>query len=331
MAKRKRKIRRKKKKTSLRIKLFGVLLLMTGLSLFWAKDIPVDYYGKADGCKGPALKTALHELIREHSCPSFDQNTSARFWWENYFTKTDWHPDGYFWDMYSKEKHDRYIDGSVQSREHCMPRSWWGKKDKYSSYDANGDLHNIFPSDYKANSAKSNLPLGETGVTRFNNKACKVGHNTYSNGYKGQVFEPADEYKGDFARVYFYMVTCYEDYAYTWRADALKSMIQAGAYPGMQSWAIEMLLKWHRNDPVSEKEKVRNTEVFRIQGNRNPFIDHPELVEYIWGNRVKENFYLSEDNKTTGKPQLKDFFWTYVYRLENLLEYVMRRSISIVS
>jgi len=326
VAKRRRTIRKKKKKSSFKFKLFSLILLfIAGISLFWATDILGNYYDKADGYKGESLKTAIHELIRDHTYLNFDQNISARYWWDNYFTKTDWHPDKYYWDMYSSEKHDKYIDGNKQSREHCMPRSWWGKRDKYSSYDANGDLHNIFPSDNKANSAKGNLPLGEVGIARFDNGVSKVGQNTYPKGYKGTVFEPADEYKGDFARVYFYMITCYEDYAYNWRNDALKSMLKIGNYPGMQPWAIEMLLKWHRNDPVSDKEIKRNTEIYRIQGNRNPFIDNPELIEYIWGDKVNMTFNSLKDNKIERRPQLKDLVWSYMYKIENITEQIIER------
>lgn len=297
MAKKRKKATRKKSKKKSRwiLKLVSAVLVLVGIIFFLPTDVSTQYYDKGiNGLKSASLKTAIHDKIRTHTYLNFEQNTTARYWWDNYFTKTDWHPDGYFWDMYSSEKHKTYVGGQVQAREHCMPRSWWGVKDKYPSYDANGDLHNLFPSDYSANSAKSNLPLGEVGIVKFDNGVSKVGANTYPKGYRGQVFEPADEYKGDFARVYFYMVTCYQDYAYSWRGDALKSMLQQGAYPSFQPWAIEMLLKWHRNDPVSEKEIKRNGEVYKIQGNRNPFVDYPDLAEYIWGNKQGEAFVADD-------------------------------------
>lgn len=313
--------RKKKKRTGFRKgKIFGLIIVVLGIVLFFVKDLPVDYYhDTGKGLNGAALKSAVHDQIRRHKYLDFEQNTTARYWWDNYFTRTDRHPDGYFWDMYSKERNKNYIGGSAQAREHCMPRSWWGVRDKYPSYDANGDLHNIFPSDYQANQAKSNLSLGEVGTAKFDNGVSKVGNNTYPKGHRGQVFEPADEYKGDFARVYFYMVTCYEDYAYNWRGGATSTMLQKGAYPSFQPWAIEMLLEWHRRDPVSEKEIKRNTEVFRIQGNRNPFVDYPELAEHIWGSKVNEPFDSIKDNKTTGSPQLKDQVWSYIYEVEKIV------------
>ncbi len=310
MAKKKRK-KKSKKKGGIRKKLLLFLSLVCGIAIFFVKDIQVEYYKGQDGLNGAALKTAMHDLIRQHKYLNFDQNTTARYWWDNYFKKTDWHPDGYYWDMYSSEKHKTYVDGSVQSREHCMPRSWWGMKDKYSSYDAYGDLFNLFPADCQANQAKSNLPLGEAGITRFDNGVSKVGMNTYPNGYRGYIFEPADEYKGDFARVYFYMITCYEDYAYDWRPDALKSMLSKGSYPGFQPWALDMLLKWHRNDPVSEKERSRNDEVYIIQQNRNPFIDSPDLAEYIWGNKKDQPFRLAKNEKVKYQPTVSDIVRIY--------------------
>ncbi|NDW09917.1 endonuclease I family protein [Dysgonomonas sp. 520] len=291
---------RKKSKKNRKTKIFlGILTAIFAifLTFFYGKNLLPAYHKNLDGLNAASLKTALHKRIRSHKTLDFSDNTSARYWWDNYFVKTDWHPDGYFWDMYSDNKHETYIGGDLQNREHCMPRSWWGTKDKYSSFDANGDLHNLFPSDYKANSAKANFPLGEVGIAKFDNNSSKVGQNTYPNGYKGMVFEPSDEYKGDFARIYFYMITCYEDYAWHWRNDATKSMLSNERYPGLQLWAQDMLLKWHRQDPVSEKERRRNSEVFKIQHNRNPFVDEPELVEYIWGNKKHLAYNLPESEK----------------------------------
>ena len=104
-------------------------------------------------------------------------------------------------------------------------------------------------------------------------------------GGSTRVFEPADEYKGDFARTYFYMVTCYQDigWKYTY-------MTQNTAYPSLQGWAIDLLLKWHREDPVSQKEIDRNDEVYRLQSNRNPYIDFPDLAEYVWGEMKGQPF-----------------------------------------
>lgn len=272
-----------------RISIISLLLGMCSFA-FIAAAPPEGYYNQASGKKNSGLKTAMHNVIRVHKYLDFSLYTPAYYWWDNYYTKTDWHPNGYYWDMYSNDKYSTYRGGNFQNREHCMPRSWWGVSGDYDFYDSNGDLHNIYPANQPANEAKLNYPLGEVGIIDFNNGVVKVGRNTIS-AYSGTVFEPADEYKGDFARTFFYMVTCYEDYYSNWRSLGL-SMMRKETYPVFQTWAINMLLEWSRNDPVSEKEINRNEAVYKIQNNRNPFIDFPDLAEYIWGNKINEEFVI---------------------------------------
>ncbi|MDE5903050.1 MAG: endonuclease, partial [Muribaculaceae bacterium] len=122
----------------------------------------------------------------------------------------------------------------------------------------------------------------------------------------GAVFEPADEYKGDFARGFFYMATVYDDISWAAQYDW---MFTKSSYPTLQPWAYEMLLQWGRLDPVSQKEILRNDAVEISQGNRNPFVDFPELAEYIWGTRTSEVFLISEQGgqvtpPITGDPEL---------------------------
>ncbi|MDO9152989.1 MAG: endonuclease, partial [Paludibacter sp.] len=183
-------------------------------------------------------------------------------------------------DMYSSNKRSSWV--SSLNREHNFPKSWWSAAPETTV--AYSDLHNLYPSDAVANSAKSNFPLGEVGGTpTFSNGVSKVGTNIFA-GYSGTVFEPANEYKGDFARAYMYVVTCYENYASNWRSLGTSSMLINNTYPVFNTYAINLLMKWHRNDPVSDKEKNRNNAVYSFQKNRNPFIDFPVLAEYIWGN-----------------------------------------------
>lgn len=261
------------------------IFLLASASARVAAQPPAGYYQTAAGKSGSSLKTAFFQIINQYVSADYDGFT-ALYWGNNYFKKTDWNGAGFFWDMYSDEQRATY-NSSLMSREHCMPRSWWENAEGYGG--ANSDLHNLYPSDYTANSKKSNLPLGEAGVVSWTNGVSRVGQNVYP-GYEGTIFEPADEYKGDFARTYFYMVTAHEDYADRWKNDGLASMLQPGTYPVFQDWAIGMLLKWARQDPVSQKETDRNDAVFAIQQNRNPFIDFPDLYEYIWGNRMTEAF-----------------------------------------
>jgi len=82
------------------------------------------------------------------------------------------------------------------------------------------------------------------------------------------------------------MATAYEHYKNVWNSTKPENMMENNSYPVFKQWAINLLLQWSRQDPVSDKERTRNEQVFLIQGNRNPFIDYPELVEYIWGDSV---------------------------------------------
>ncbi|MDE5808603.1 MAG: endonuclease, partial [Muribaculaceae bacterium] len=149
-------------------------------------------------------------------------------------------------------------------------------------------------------------PLGPVQSAKFNNGVTKVG--TTRSGFGGgsaYVFEPGDEYKGDFARAFFYMATVYDDINWV-----INYMFQKNDYPTLRDWAFNILLDWARHDPVSQKEIDRNNVVEQYQGNRNPFVDFPELAEYIWGTRTSETFYLSEQEGSdptppvTGDPEI---------------------------
>ena len=190
--------------------------------------------------------------------------------------------------------------------EHSFAKSWWGG----SKNDAYKDCYHLNPSNSTANSSRSNYPLG---VPTSNLKdpsvtgSLRVGKATYE-GETFWVFEPKDEYKGDFARAYFYMATCYGD-ELTWRLDnkdvGSKYAMRNDSYLEFRDWEIAVLLSWHRQDTVSEKERKRMDAVSDFQHNRNPFIDYPELVEYIWGNKKGTAVYLSDlEDNTTSLPDI---------------------------
>ena len=258
------------------------------------------YYKNADGKKGAALKTALCGIIYKRTERSYND-----LWTD--FQKTDKRADGKVWDMYSNSTsfvfgthQDRGSGGSTEgeyyNREHSWPNSWFGSKVQpmYT------DLFHMYPTDKLVNNKRSNYPFGETKGESYksNNAFSKLGSCTYS-GYTGTVFEPNDEYKGDFARTYFYMVTCYEEKLPDWYNNYAESRptLDGKTYPGLSSWQLSMLMKWAKNDPVSEKEINRNNAVYGIQNNRNPFIDYPGLEEYIWGDMKDVAF--SYNNYTT--------------------------------
>lgn len=246
-------------------------------------EIPAGYYSSIRGKRDAELKAALHNLLYNHTLISSYNDLPK------YFRKTDVYPDtheraGQWWEMYS----NRTLYSSSFSglnREHSLPKSWWGGTTDTPAYI---DLNHLYPSEAAANMAKSNYPLGEvSGKPTFENGVTTVGYPVSGQGGGArQVFEPADQYKGDFARTYFYMVTCYQNltWKYTW-------MVSNNTYPTLNQWAVNLLLKWHEEDPVSQKELARNEEVYKVQANRNPFIDYPELADYLWGRHKGEAFY----------------------------------------
>jgi len=251
---------------------------------------PEDYYLSAYGKNKAQLKTALYGIIKGHNVRSY-----ADLWTD--FQTTDKRADGKVWDMYSTctftfiSKQCGNYSGvcDCYNREHSFPKSWFD--DASPMYT---DLFHLYPTDGYTNGRRSNYPFGEVGsVTWSGNNGSKLGSAKSGLGYSGTVFEPADEYKGDFARTYFYMVTRYDNVVASWYSNAeAKPTLNGTSYPAFTSWSQEMLLKWHRQDPVSEKETNRNNAVYGIQNNRNPFIDYPELAEYIWGNHKDDVWNL---------------------------------------
>lgn len=270
-----------------------------------AQDYAPSYYGKMDGKQKEALKAAAKECVQSHK--RLNYQTLPEQW-----QYSDVYPelvDGCkrWWEMYSNNVYlirqgqsalGSYSANKMQ-REHSVPKSWWKKNNDVEYTPAYSDMWNLYPSDGPANQAKLNYPLGEVyGTPGYDNGSCKVGGAvTGQGGGSAKVFEPADEYKGDFARSFFYMATVYDDLPWV-----INYMFQTEAWPTLRPWAVDMLLQWARRDPVSQKEIVRNNEVEKSQGNRNPFIDFPELAEYIWGTRVYETFYIAEQGGNVTPP-----------------------------
>ena len=249
------------------------------------------YYQLADGKSGQQLKTALSSIIYNRT-----ERTYKDLWTD--FRTTDCRPDGKVWDMYSAISNFTFgtdqagtyqKEGDVYNREHSFPKSWFGGTVK----PMHTDLFHLYPTDGYVNNRRGNYPFGETdGEAYMSAKGfSKLGTCTYP-GYNGTVFEPADEYKGDFARTYFYMVTCYEDKLPTWYSNnsEARPTLDGRKYPGLSQWQLQMLLEWAALDPVSDKETQRNEAVWGIQHNRNPFIDYPGLEQYIWGDKTSVPF-----------------------------------------
>lgn len=255
---------------------------------------PSGYYDKCEGKKAASLLSTLCEIVGPHTAVRYSDL------WDVYGT-SDLDENGKVWDMYStkrwtyrKEQCGNYnAVGDCYNREHSFPKSWFDDANPMYT-----DAYHIYPTDGKVNGQRSNYPFGEcangdskpsaNGVKALG----KLGSSTFP-GYTGTVFEPVDEYKGDFARSYFYMAAAYNDRIASWNAKEAQAMLDQNSYPVFDEWAVKLLLKWHRLDPVSQKEIDRNEAVSKYQKNRNPFIDHPDLAEHIWGDKKTEGWHSS--------------------------------------
>lgn len=242
---------------------------------------PAGYYNSASGLTGKALQQALHDIIDNHTVVPYDNLYGC-------FLKTDVKPGNIVWDMYSDKPGSTpaYVytystgqecgnydsEADCFNREHSFPKSWFNDASPMYS-----DLFHLYPTDGYVNNRRSNYPFGETASPSWTStNGSMVGPSSWP-GYSGIVFEPIDEYKGDFARTFLYMATRYYGEDGTWPG----SEMTTGAQP--KPWALTMLLAWHRADAVSTKEINRNNEVYKYQNNRNPFIDDPQFAEKIWG------------------------------------------------
>lgn len=258
---------------------------------------PTGYYNKLEGKCGAELMQAVKSVVRNHTVINYGDNT-----WDA-FEDTDVRTvNGVkcWWDMYSNNNVAVSSGHPGLNIEHSVANSWWGgtKNDAYK------DIVHLNPSNADANSHKSNYPLGELGTVTWDNGVTYVGKpKSGSGGGATYCYEPCDEYKGDFARVFMYMFTVYDDIS--WRTGGgYGYMYDTSSATMFKPWAAEMLLRWSSNDPVSEKEKSRNDGIYKHQRNRNPFIDLPQLAEYIWGSKSNVPFSIegsnSDDNGNGG-------------------------------
>lgn len=266
---------------------FVTILLLFAATL--CAQPPAGYYNNASQKKGQALRQALFNIIKPHTELSY-----TALW--NAFRTTDVRPDNSkVWDIYSDNPTGQTSyyynfgtnqcgnynsEGDCYNREHSVPQSWFGEATPMKT-----DLFHVYPTDGFVNGKRNNFALGEVGnATWTSTNGSKLG-SCATSGYSGTVFEPNDAYKGDLARSYFYMAVCYMD----------KNLDQDNysmfSRSSLKPWALDMLIRWHNEDPVSQKEIDRNNAVYALQHNRNPFIDFPELVGKIWGSDSVNAFY----------------------------------------
>ena len=256
-----------------------LLVVLTCLFPFFVfAEIPAGYYDDAVGKSGEDLQKSLSTILNDATDVGYNG-----LW--NLYKTTDRRSDGKVWDMYSDITNYTFgtdqcgsygSEGDCYNREHSVPKSWFNKQSPMVS-----DIWHVYPTDGKVNGMRSNYPFGEVAsdAPGSENGFSKWGK-CKTPGYSHTVFEPNDEYKGDFARTYFYFATRYKGVA----TSGYGAEVFSSAYPYITKWQLDMLLRWHEQDPVSQKELDRNEAVYESrQGNRNPFIDYPELVDLIFG------------------------------------------------
>ncbi|NQV15449.1 endonuclease [bacterium] len=259
------------------MKYFIPILILSLSSLI--AQIPEGYYDGTSGLSGTALQQVLHDIIDNHTVVSYSSL------WTHYQT-TDVKQNGKVWDMYSdipggdppyeftfvSDQCGNYgAEGDCYNREHSWPRSWFNDVPPMDT-----DIFHVVPSDGYVNGQRGNYPYGEVDSPNWTSlNGSKRGPCVYP-GYSGTVFEPIDAYKGDFARIYFYMSTRYLNEDSGWSGSPMVNGAQ------LEPWALDMLLEWHAADAVSQKEIARNDAVYNIQNNRNPYVDHPEYADMVW-------------------------------------------------
>ena len=286
-------------------------LSMAAKSVTPANELPT-YYKDMQGKSGKNLFDAVHVIAKVgYSSLGYDGLWSA-------YQYTDLRDNGYVWDMYSdctwkSLSSNRCGNYSTEcdcfNREHSIPKSWYGD----TKSGPGCDIFHLVPTDGKVNGMRSNYAFGEVSSASYNKHGNKLGtaknitivHGKTIAGNEGAtisasgtVFEPRDEYKGDFARGYFGALIRWAGDHQTFSDGYGGTMFSKGytesSLYGFTKYGVALLMKWHRQDPVSQKEIDRNNGIQQTQGNRNPFIDYPYLAEYIWGEKAGETLDLSK-------------------------------------
>lgn len=258
----------------------SLLFLVLFLTVLCVRAQPLGYYANALGKNGVLLQTSLKNIIDNHSMKTYP------LW--SYFSNTDNKGSNKIWDMYSdkpvgtasytytigQDQCGQYnSEGDCYNHEHVWPKSYYNDASPMES-----DLHHIVPTDGWVNNKRAAFPLGDVNNTSYtSSNGTKLGTSATYAGYNGNVFEPIDEFKGDFARMVFYTSTRYKGEDNSWNNWEMAS----GAV--LTADAAAILLQWHNADTVSQKEIDRNNAIYTIQGNRNPFIDYPVFADCIWG------------------------------------------------
>ncbi|MGE4512774.1 MAG: endonuclease [Chryseobacterium sp.] len=279
-----------------------ILLPIILISSYFAAQAPAGYYDGTSGLSGYALKSKLHDIISEKNInwhygdlPDFYNQTDLDKYYDHgsenttllldIYSEIPTGPDAYEYTS-AQIIGSAGAEGAGWNREHMMPQSTF-----YSNYPMYSDLFYVVPTDAKINQLRSNYPYGMVGSTiyyTFTNSS-RIGNCAIPGvAYTGRVYEPIDEFKGDVARSLLYFAVRYQGKLDTFNFNNnTNPASDTNPLDGTEERAydpayIVMLLQWHQQDPVSQREIDRNNAVYALQKNRNPFIDNPSWVNAIW-------------------------------------------------
>ena len=256
--------------------------------------IPLNYYQGIDGLEGDALKQALHNIIKDHVVFPYSDDDETDVW--DILREADEDPNnannviGIYTGLSIPKDCQQGMDavgvsceievnGFLESvewnREHI-----WSKSRGFpsESFDAYTDAHHLVAAERDMNSTKNNRFFEDCQDGDDDNLVDRDFGNYTCNIWE---FEPRDEVKGDIARMILYMAVRYDDISLD--LEVIDDPDENSDSNEPIYGDLDDLLRWHIEDPVSEKEILRNEVIYSYQQNRNPFIDMPELVELIWG------------------------------------------------
>lgn len=247
-------------------------------------DTSIDaYYARIDtSLRGDALKSSLNQLIRDQVIYNYTDNDETDVW--DILKISDRDPDNpeniiLFYTGWSVNAAQEYNGGRGWSREDI----WSNDHGNISSYRGVGtDVHAIRPVDISVNRARKDKDFDNGGAPYIDGDGA-TGCFTDNDSW-----EPRNEVKGDVARMLFYMATRYEGVGNEPDLELLDTVMTASIQEDVKGYhgKRSTLLQWHQQDPVDRIERNRNQVIFNFQGNRNPYIDHPEFVSWIWSIEV---------------------------------------------
>ena len=247
-------------------------------------QVPNGYYNSAENTIGTDLKNKLHNIIDDHTTKSYDVAYDI-------LEESDVDPNNsnnviLIYSGESVNGPNQYNEGSGWNREHVWAKS---RGDFGNTAPEGTDIHNLRACNINLNSTRNNYSFDNCDIN------CSQSFGNYYSG-SARVFEPRDQDKGDVARIIFYMEVRYEGDNGEEDLEMTNDILFSNNEPrhGVRS----TLLEWHQLDPVDDFERNRNDVIYSYQGNRNPFIDHPELVDYIWGDQQQAAWNSSLSNPT---------------------------------